>query len=83
MFYVYILESLTNHDLYIGYSEDLKQRFTSHNQGNVKATSPNRPWRLIYYESYRDKRDATKRERQLKNHKAKEDLKMQLKYSLS
>lgn len=82
MFYVYILKSLKNGDIYVGFSEDLKQRFAFHNQGGVKSTSPNRPWRLVYYEAYQDKKDATKRERQLKNHKAKYDLKGQLKYSL-
>jgi len=32
---------------------------------------------LVYYESYRDKRDATKRERNLKEHRVKEDFKIQ------
>lgn len=82
MFYVYILRSVKNKDVYIGRSDDLKTRFRYHNQGLVSSTKPNRPWRLIYYKAYFDKRDATKRERQLKNHRAKLDLKIQLKYSL-
>lgn len=82
MYYVYGLKSVKNNDLYIGFSGDLKQRFKDHNQGNVKATKDNRPWKLVYYEAYKDKRDATRRERQLKNHRAKVDLKKQLKYSL-
>lgn len=82
MFYVYILKSLKNKDVYIGRSEDLRTRFKYHNQGLVKATKPNMPWRLIYYEAYFDKRDSTKREKQLKNHAAKKDLKIQLENSL-
>ena len=82
MYYVYALKSIKNNDLYIGYSEDLRQRFKDHNQGNVKATRDNRPWKLVYFEAYCDKRDGTKRERQLKNHRAKLDLKEQLRYSL-
>jgi putative endonuclease len=82
MFYVYILKSNKNKDIYIGFSEDLKKRFKYHNGGLVKSTKANRPWKLIYYESYLDKRDAIKRERQLKNHRAKLDLKGQLGYSL-
>lgn len=82
MFYVYILRSIRNKDIYIGYSTDLKERLKYHNSGNVRATKQNLPWELIYYEAYKDKSDATKREKQLKNHRAKEDLKIQLKYSL-
>ncbi len=82
MFYVYILKSLKNQDVYIGYSDDLKTRYKAHNQGFVKATKPNIPWMLVYYEAYKNKKDATKREKQLKNHRAKEDLKLQLKHSL-
>lgn len=81
-YYVYILKSLKNGDLYVGYSLDLRTRYKNHNNGEVKATKPNKPWKLVYYEAYFDKKDATKRERQLKNHKAKLDLKKQISYSL-
>jgi len=81
-YYVYVLRSIKNNDLYIGFSGDLRERVKDHDQGNVKATKDNRPWKLVYYEAYHDKRDATKRERQLKNHRAKSDLRKQLKFSL-
>jgi len=64
------------------YTTDLKNRFKLHNNGNVDATRYNRPWIMAYYEAYKDKRDANKREKQLKNHAAKIDLKKQLLYSL-
>ena len=83
VFYVYALKSLRNSDLYIGYSEDLKQRYKDHNDGRVKSTKQNTPWQLIYYEAYKNKRDAVRREKQLKMHKAKSDLKEQIKFSLS
>jgi putative endonuclease len=82
MYYVYALVSVKNSDLYIGYSKDLKRRFTEHNDGQVTATKGYRPWRLAYYEAYANKYDATIREKQLKMHKAKEDLKNQLKHSI-
>ena len=82
MFYVYTLLSTVNKDLYIGYSVNLKRRFFEHNNGNVKATKAYRPWKLIYYEAYGSKKDATKREKQLKMHKAKKDLKDQITNSL-
>jgi len=82
MFYVYVLKSKKNNDIYVGYSEDLKTRFEAHNQGKVKSTKVNKPWVLVYYEAYKDKKDATKREKQLKEHKAKADLKKQIENSL-
>ena len=82
MFYVYILKSLKNNDVYVGRSDDLRKRYKDHNNGFVKATKPNKPWKLVYYEAYSDKRDFTKRERQLKNHAAKSDLRRQLIFSL-
>ncbi|MEK9143368.1 MAG: GIY-YIG nuclease family protein [Patescibacteria group bacterium] len=83
MFYLYALLSGQNKDVYIGYCEDLRKRFSEHNSGFVKATKGFRPWKLVYYEAYVAKFDATRREAQLKkNHRAKEDLKNQIKYSL-
>jgi len=82
MFYVYFLQSSTNKDLYIGFCRNLKSRFNDHNEGRVRSTKPYKPWILVYYEAYKNIKDATKREKQLKNHRAKEDLKLQLSNSL-
>ncbi len=83
MYYVYILKSLKNGDLYVGFCIDLRARFKLHNDGDVKSTKPSIPWKLIYYEAYVSKLDATKREANLKkNHRAKEDLKIQITVSL-
>jgi putative endonuclease len=82
MYYVYGLKSVVNGDLYIGYTEDLKKRFKQHNNGQSASTAPNRLWILVYYEAHRDKFEATKREKQLKMHRAKEDLRIQINGSL-
>lgn len=82
MFYVYVLKSNKNKDIYVGYTADLKTRFKLHNSGKVKSTKPNKPWRLACYEAYRNKFDATKRERQLKMHAAKSELLKKLENSL-
>jgi len=82
MNYVYALLSTVNNDLYIGYSDNLKRRFAEHNSGAVKATKGYKPWKLVYYEGYIAKKDATQREKQLKGHKAKYDLKIQIENSL-
>jgi putative endonuclease len=79
---MYALKSLRNADLYIGFSTDLRQRFHDHNGGNVKATKGYRPWKLVYYEAFLDETDARRREKQLKQHKAKSDLIKQIEVSL-
>ena len=66
-FYVYILQSLKDESLYIGYSHDLRRRFKEHNEGKSKATKPFRPYKLIAYESFLDERDAKDREIYLKS----------------
>ncbi len=82
MHYVYVLVSLTNKDLYVGSCSDLRRRFKQHNDGVVTSTKSYRPWRLIYYEAYLNKRDATKREKKLKMHAVKEELKSRITYSM-
>lgn len=82
MHYVYILKSKINGDIYVGFSNDLKTRFGQHNSGKVKSTQAYKPWILVYYEAYLDKKDATSREKQLKNHAAKNVLKIQIKNSI-
>lgn len=74
MFYVYILQSSVNNDIYVGFTSNLKNRFKLHNSGKVKSTKPNKPWVLIYYEAYRGKQDSTIREKRLKMHAVKNDL---------
>jgi len=82
MYYVYILKSHKNKDIYVGRSSDLRTRLAFHNSGKVKSTKAYTPWTLIYYEAYRSKTDSTKREKELKIHAAKEALRQRLQNSL-
>lgn len=79
MFYIYILFSQLDKQLYTGFTDDLKARVAKHNNGFVKATKNRRPVKLIYYESYEDELDARRREKYLKGGNGKETLKIQLK----
>lgn len=74
MFYVYVLKSQANGDIYIGYTDNLRRRFKEHNLGKSLSTKVYRPWELVYYEAYRTKSDATKREIRLKMHAVKKEL---------
>ncbi len=66
MFYVYVLRSQKDNQLYIGFSKDLKQRVNKHNKGLVKATKNRIPFTLIYYEAGLNKQKALKREKYFK-----------------
>lgn len=66
MFYVYILKSIKDKELYIGSTNDLKKRFSEHNKGKVESTKLRIPFELIYYEAYKSEKDARMRESRLK-----------------
>ena len=79
MYYVYILFSEKDKELYTCFSPDLKSRFKAHSNGFVKATKHRRPLKLIYYEAYLEELDARKREKYLKGGNGRGELKIQLK----
>ena len=78
MYYVYVLISNKDGKLYIGSTPDIKVRIVKHQNGYVKSTKNRRPLKLIYYECYEQKLDATNREIFLKGGKGHEELKIQL-----
>jgi len=69
--------------MYVGYSEDLKKRVTSHNNGENKSTKAFLPLELIHYEAYRNKKDGKRREEYLKTTKGRTTLRNMLKEYLS
>ena len=66
MFYVYILKSKKDNNLYTGSTNNLKHRFKEHNLGKVTSTRYRIPFELIYYEAYKSEKDARNRESNLK-----------------
>ncbi len=79
MYYVYILLSEQDKQLYTGFTDNLRSRYKAHSSGFVKATKHRRPLRLIYYEAYVLESDARKREKYLKGGNGRNELKIQLK----
>jgi putative endonuclease len=77
-FYVYILFSLKDFKLYIGYTEDLKLRLKEHFNGRSIATKNRRPLLLIHYEAFTNQRDAKVREIFLKSGFGRSQLKKAL-----
>ena len=64
--YVYLLQSKNASWIYIGCTNDLKNRIKEHNGGKVYSTKKMLPIELIYYEAFKSKKCAYKREKNLK-----------------
>lgn len=80
--YVYVLFSLKDKKIYIGYSEDLKRRITEHEHGEVRSTKDRKPLTLIHYEAFGSIKDGKARERFLKSGFGREQLKKSLQNQL-
>jgi putative endonuclease len=66
MYYIYLLKSKEDRDLYIGFTNNLQRRFQEHNNGLVTSTKLRRPFELAYFEGYKSEKDARHRENNLK-----------------
>lgn len=72
MNYTYILKCKDD-SLYTGWTNDLKNRITSHNAGKgAKYTKARRPVELVYYEEFQTREEAMKREYAIKQLSRKE-----------
>ncbi len=78
-FYVYLLISESDGNLYTGYTKNLRARFEQHNEGKVASTKHRTPLSLIYFEACTCKKDALRREKYLKTHYGKMFIKNRLK----
>ncbi len=82
-YYVYVLLSKTDNNLYTGYTKNLLQRLKEHNSGKVASTKHRRPLELIYWEGCLNQKDATRREKYLKSSWGKRYIKNRLKNHLT
>jgi putative endonuclease len=83
MYYVYVLLSEKDTNFYIGFTENIDQRFDEHNAGKNVSTRSRRPFKLIYCEGHTSKFDALRREGYFKTSKGKTTLRQILKDALS
>ena len=65
MFYVYILKCIDGY--YTGCTDNLKDRLTRHQKGNVSATKERRPVELVNYFAFNNKYKAFAFEKYLKS----------------
>ena len=72
MFYVYVLKSLVDGNLYIGQTSDFRRRVVLHNEGRIRSTKRRCPLELAHLEEYETRGEAVKRERFLKSMKCRD-----------
>ena len=67
MYYVYILQSINfPQEHYVGYSENLQSRLTTHNAGGSTHTKKFKPWKLTCYFGFEKEKIARQFEHYLK-----------------
>lgn len=77
-YYVYVIRSLVNGKLYVGFTADIENRISKHNSGKVRSTKAYKPYKLVYKEQFNDKTKARKRELYLKSGEGREYIKLRL-----
>ena len=66
MWYVYILRSSIDKNLYVGSTNNMRRRITAHNAGEVVSTRGRIPFSLEAYIAVKDKARAVELEQYLK-----------------
>ncbi|HVZ67255.1 MAG TPA: GIY-YIG nuclease family protein [Patescibacteria group bacterium] len=68
MYFVYIIKSLVNEKVYVGYTgKTVEERLKEHNSGSNKWTKSSKPFKIVYYEKFICEEDAKLREEFLKS----------------
>jgi putative endonuclease len=68
MYYTYVLYSKQYQKIYVGYTSNLENRLSAHNDiRNTGWTSKYQPWVVLHREVFESKQEAMKREKQLKS----------------
>jgi putative endonuclease len=77
MWFVYALFNAKAQRIYIGETSDIERRLEEHNRksGNHFTARIGGKWLLIYKEEVTDRRQALKREKQLKSYRGREFIK--------
>ena len=67
MFTVYILYSQSSDRYYVGYTGDvIEERIRKHNTHHRGYTGKSADWIVVYQETFVEKKDASKREKEIK-----------------
>jgi len=71
---MYIIYSSISDRYYTGHTADLIKRIEQHNSGYSLSTKTGIPWELVYKEEFNSRRNAMKRENEIKRKKSRKYL---------
>ena len=80
MYFVYVLRNPQDR-LYIGFTSDLERRVQQHQAGEAGWTRGRGPWELVHFETFDDRPEALRRERNLKRGKSNQELRRKIRQS--
>ncbi len=75
-YFVYVLKSVKDENLYTGFSENPDKRLKEHNSGKTKSLYKRRPLIMLYKEEFNDELEARRRERFLKTGQGRKSLRL-------
>ena len=81
MYWVYVIYNKKHRKVYIGQTEDLNERIRLHNNKEFRKSYTAKydgEWILIYNESCLHRKEALKREKQLKSYRGREFIKQHI-----
>ncbi len=68
MHYIYIIKSINFPEkIYTGFTKDISKRIVKHNKGDSPHTKKYKPWELIYFCAFTNKKKALEFEKYLKS----------------
>ena len=70
-YYVYIIYSSKMDVYYVGQTDNLEERLSSHNTGKSKYTSRAKDWVMVYHEEFGSRTDSRMRENEIKRKKSR------------
>ena len=70
--YVYTLIDQSAEHRYVGVTDDLTDRLSRHNRGEMRHTAKHRPWRIESAIAFESRVNATRMETYLKSHAGRE-----------
>ena len=69
--YLYIIFSKTLNKFYVGHTSNLQERIRKHYTNHKGFTGSKADWKVVFLEQYNSKKDAYKREREIKKWKSR------------
>ncbi len=76
-YFVYVLRNSEGR-LYIGFTTDLDRRLHQHQEGTGGWTHTRGPWELVHHETFTNRSEAMRRERNLKRGRTNQELRIRL-----